>query len=412
MKLGIVDYELPRGGVERFIESVLNSLPEETDVTIFSARRALDGYRALQEKLARPVRLVDKPVTLHQPALVRDGQAGFHGQPAFELTEDLWREQDIVWMPWANRHAIPPSCHVRTVATIHDVIAVELAEFMAAKLEPVSKFGWLGSVGLEDLLMRRLMGSLARIAVDAKRTADHLSKTYGPPVRVPEVIYPANDHITAIEPAPIGHLGLPPRYLIYPASDSSHKNHETLFMALAKVKAQAPESFLPLVLTGANIAAIGDGAGYRSNWLRAVIGHLGLRIGRDVLLMGRLSDGEFRSVLQGAAGLVFPTLAEGFGFPPLEAAYLGVPLAVSDIEIVRETLAQIEAPALLFRAQDADDIARTLVRLAQNEAALRRAIAPCIGRTIGGNWADVGRRYLALFEEQRSMAAMYQSYGA
>ncbi|MDO6732340.1 glycosyltransferase family 1 protein [Marinovum sp. 2_MG-2023] len=54
-----------------------------------------------------------------------------------------------------------------------------------------------------------------------------------------------------------------------------------------------------------------------------------------------LSDGEISALLARSCGLVFPSLAEGYGLPPVEAAALGVPVICSDLEIFRETLADI-----------------------------------------------------------------------
>lgn len=411
MKLGVVDYVLCRGGVERFIENVLNHLPEEMDITIFSTGEALDGYGKLLERVSRPVTLADHPVPFHMPSFVRNGEVTLFGQPVFELPEELWREQDVVWMPWVNRHAVPPACYTKTVATVCDVIAVELAELNALKVPTVSRFGALGSVAMEDLLMRRLAASPVRLVAISDWTRNYLVRNYGPLLRTPEVIHLANDHIASVETKPVEHLGLPSRYLIFPAGTHFNKNHETLLMALAAVKAAVPQAFLPLVLTGSNIQRITDRDGYRPSWLKDLIGHLGLEIGRDLFLLGNLDAGEFRSVLQGATGLVFPTLAEGFGFPPLEAAYLGVPAAVSDLEVMHETMALVEAPALYFRPQDVNDLAKAMVRLEQEEESLRKAIAPCIGRVIGGSWEEIGRRYSDLFRDQMSVASLYQSYG-
>ena len=54
-----------------------------------------------------------------------------------------------------------------------------------------------------------------------------------------------------------------------------------------------------------------------------------------------LSDAALAGLLQASQGLLFPTLAEGFGLPPLEAAALGVPLIVSDLPVLRETLGDL-----------------------------------------------------------------------
>lgn len=51
-----------------------------------------------------------------------------------------------------------------------------------------------------------------------------------------------------------------------------------------------------------------------------------------------LSDGQVRTLLEGAHGLLFPTFAEGFGYPPLEALRLGVLPICSDLPVLHETL--------------------------------------------------------------------------
>ncbi|MDE3238638.1 MAG: glycosyltransferase family 4 protein [Paracoccaceae bacterium] len=60
--------------------------------------------------------------------------------------------------------------------------------------------------------------------------------------------------------------------------------------------------------------------------------------GGAVQVLGGLPDGATAALLQGAAGLLFPSLAEGYGLPPLEAAALGVPVVCNDLPIYRETL--------------------------------------------------------------------------
>jgi glycosyltransferase involved in cell wall biosynthesis len=49
-----------------------------------------------------------------------------------------------------------------------------------------------------------------------------------------------------------------------------------------------------------------------------------------------LDDGEVASLLLGCEALLFPSHAEGFGLPPVEAAALGVPVIASDLLVTRE----------------------------------------------------------------------------
>lgn len=55
-------------------------------------------------------------------------------------------------------------------------------------------------------------------------------------------------------------------------------------------------------------------------------------------LMPGLPDASVAALLAGARALLFPSLAEGFGLPPLEAAALGTPVIASDIPTTRELL--------------------------------------------------------------------------
>lgn len=54
-----------------------------------------------------------------------------------------------------------------------------------------------------------------------------------------------------------------------------------------------------------------------------------------------LPDAAIFGLMQNATGHVFPSLAEGFGLPPVEAAALGVPVLCNDLPIYREVLGDI-----------------------------------------------------------------------
>lgn len=54
---------------------------------------------------------------------------------------------------------------------------------------------------------------------------------------------------------------------------------------------------------------------------------------------GPASDGERRALVSGARALLFPSLAEGYGLPPLEALTLGVTPICAPLPVYRETMA-------------------------------------------------------------------------
>ena len=56
----------------------------------------------------------------------------------------------------------------------------------------------------------------------------------------------------------------------------------------------------------------------------------------NVLFLGYISDAYMKWLMGHAKALLFPSRAEGFGIPPLEALALGRPAVVSDIPVLRE----------------------------------------------------------------------------
>ncbi|MBN7784426.1 glycosyltransferase family 4 protein [Ponticoccus gilvus] len=72
----------------------------------------------------------------------------------------------------------------------------------------------------------------------------------------------------------------------------------------------------------------------------AVFARLDARPDRVHELPG-LSDAQIAGLLRGSAGMLFPSLAEGYGLPPVEAAMLGVPVLCNDLPIYREVLGNI-----------------------------------------------------------------------
>ncbi len=57
-----------------------------------------------------------------------------------------------------------------------------------------------------------------------------------------------------------------------------------------------------------------------------------------VELRSGLPDGAVACLLKGARALLFPSLAEGFGLPPWEAALLGTPVVAAPLPVFRELL--------------------------------------------------------------------------
>lgn len=89
-----------------------------------------------------------------------------------------------------------------------------------------------------------------------------------------------------------------------------------------------------------------------------------------VIMPGRLSDGEIAALYRYARALVFPSLYEGFGIPPLEAMVHRCPVLASDIAPVREVCGDA---ALYFDGRDPASI-RTVMQQCLDNPSLRESL--------------------------------------
>ena len=119
-----------------------------------------------------------------------------------------------------------------------------------------------------------------------------------------------------------------------------------------------------------------DGA--MKDWLREQARRLG--IAQYVDFLPRVTDAELAGLYQGAAALVYPSLTEGFGLPPLEAMAQGTPVMVSDIEVFHETLGDA---AIYVRLGDAESWRAAFAQMdaTRDSERIERARAIALGYT-------------------------------
>ncbi len=85
----------------------------------------------------------------------------------------------------------------------------------------------------------------------------------------------------------------------------------------------------------------------------------------EVLFTGYLSDEEIVQVYRGASVMVYPSLYEGFGFPPLEAMACGCPVVCSTAASLPEVCGDV---AVMVNPESVDSIAEGIFRVLSDEA--------------------------------------------
>jgi glycosyltransferase involved in cell wall biosynthesis len=96
-----------------------------------------------------------------------------------------------------------------------------------------------------------------------------------------------------------------------------------------------------------------------------------------------LSDGAVAALILGSHGLLFPSKAEGYGLPPLEAAALGVPVVCLDLPVYRETLGDYPVYAKETDRYQWMNIIKALVENGGKDYALKRS-----ERTVPTTWDE------------------------
>ena len=146
-------------------------------------------------------------------------------------------------------------------------------------------------------------------------------------------------------------FSLPDEYILFVGRLNSRKNIQGIISAL---------SFLNNKTISVVIA--GD-----RSWKKAPIRHLASdEITKErVIFTGAVSDEELGAIYAMAKVFCFPSFAEGFGLPPLEAMASGVPVIVSDSTAMPEVC---DNAALFINPHDPNTIAEKINELLQDNS--------------------------------------------
>jgi glycosyltransferase involved in cell wall biosynthesis len=363
-----------RTGIGRYVGSLLAALAAPAD--------SPDG--------AGP----DEPLVLRGVALTVRARGelpgrlptGVHVRPVpapARALQALWTRSDLfpvtalsgrVDVFHGTNFVLPPTGRAAGVVTVHDL------SFLHSP-QTVSR----ASLAYRSLVPRSL-GRAAVVCVPSQAVATEITDAYGVPpdgvVVTPLGVDPAWGEAVPADAALRGRLGLPEEYLVFSGSLEPRKNLPLLIEA-QRILRDGDARWPPLVLIGP------EGWGPELD-LR------GLPEGA-VRFTGYLEDDDLQRVVAGARALVYPSLYEGFGLPPLEAFACGVPVVASDLPVTREVVGDDPELSRLVPVGDLDALV----------AALREQVATAEGpdvparrraRAAGFTWSRTAARTREAYE--------------
>jgi glycosyltransferase involved in cell wall biosynthesis len=109
---------------------------------------------------------------------------------------------------------------------------------------------------------------------------------------------------------------------------------------------------------------------------------------------GYVDDDHRRDLLAGASVLAYPSVYEGFGFPPLEAMAVGVPVVATAVGAIPEVTGD---GALLVAPGDVDALAGALADVVGDKGISDELIARGRARAALFTWRSCGEGLAALY---------------
>lgn len=319
--------------------------------------------------------------------VVREGRHPFVGHPSVEtvvadvpwygVAEQLRMPRvlarlkaDIVHIPHWN---VPLAFRGRFVVTVHDLLLRTFPESAKAstRILPVR---WA-----KQAAYRVVSGSAIRrastVLVPTRAVAEDVQRLF--PSAAPRVVV-GGEGMPVPDAAPSSPAA--PPYLLYVGSAYPHKRLEALLQAWSSVRTEIP---------GLALHVVGERDVFMERFVHAA--------GDGVRFLGRLDDAALAEAYRGALAFVYPTAAEGFGLPPLEALARGCPVMAADLPVLREVLGDAPVAWLGPEAGWGDAIIAVSRTLRGDPAARSRALASASALAERHAWRHASQAALAAY---------------
>lgn len=231
-------------------------------------------------------------------------------QEQIELLRIIPKDTTLLWVPFINVPALYPG---KLLATVYDMNFLALPQFLSAS---------------QRLYAKAMFGTIRRKAAHVLCISEYTRKEY---LR----FFPGHEDKTTVTL-----LGTPPRwlnaqptlpnpserpYFLFVGNVKPHKNLVRLVQAFRKIMTELPHD---LVIVGKR-----DGFIIADDDVSKELVDLGDR----VHFTGYIGDDQLGAYYAHATALVYPSLYEGFGFPPLEAMACGCPVIASNVTSIPES---------------------------------------------------------------------------
>lgn len=237
--------------------------------------------------------------------------------------------------------------------------------------------------------VRRAVQSADAIIAVSRQTARDLVELAGAPEDKISVVYEAAS--PSLRPQPphearaqvTARWGITRPYFLFVSTIEPRKNLATLLRALVHVRQ----------VHDVELAVVGS-YGWLYEPTLALLHDLDL--GASVRLLGTVPNEELPVLYSGSIALVYPSLYEGFGLPPLEAMACGAPVVASNAPCLPEIIGDA---GLLVDPRDDRALADAMLRVMEDPALRESLIAAGHIRAARFSWRQTALETLNVYRK-------------
>ncbi|MBQ9827085.1 MAG: glycosyltransferase family 4 protein [Lachnospiraceae bacterium] len=229
----------------------------------------------------------------------------------------------------------------RIVSTLHDVTPMLYAEDYLKGDTRIWYWQKMNYVAASDLILTESEFTRAEII---KRLRADGEKVHAVPLGYNRAVFYPDDEYTAPDKKE--------NYFLYAGGDSKYKNLRALIKAYSGLEKE--------IRDGYRIIFVGSEPLQNRKELEKYASDLGIDPG-VLEFPGFVKDDEMRKLMQRCAGFIFPSYAEGFGLPPLEAMACGAPVIIANATSLPEIVNDPEAVFDPFDPSELTVILRKLI---------------------------------------------------
>ncbi len=299
----------------------------------------------------------------------------------------LWARADVPPLEWfvgpadvvhGTNFVVPPTARAGAAVSVHDLTPVHHPELCSP------------ATLAYPALIRRALDRGAWVHADSAFVAGEVVEAFRAPADRVRVVHPGVPPLPAVgEEVAAAVLArvLPPgaaRYCLAVGTAEPRKDLPGLVRAFTDATAGRDDA--ALVLAGP--------AGWGEEALAVAIAASTAQ--RRIVRTGWVSPDALSALLARADLLAYPSLYEGFGFPPLQAMQAGVPVVATGAGSLREVLGDA---ALVVEPGDHDALVHALRSCLDDEALRQRLRAAGAVRVTDFSWERCGEGLEALYRD-------------